>query len=149
MSNVLTLLIFDPLYYTEKDGASGPPQWIYFTCVPGYSILQFRSRRCRWAIGLFMYQTFDAVDGYEHSSSFASFQSHFPRKQARRTGMAGPLGEMFDHGSSSRFCVPWLFKKKTPRLRCDQHDGNLHDHPIVVHNDILVCSLKSSWPREL
>ncbi|KIK94389.1 hypothetical protein PAXRUDRAFT_828044 [Paxillus rubicundulus Ve08.2h10] len=64
--NVLTLLIYDPLYYTDKDGPSGPPQWIYFT----------------WAIGLFLYQSFDAVDG----------------KQARRTGMAGPLGEMFDHG---------------------------------------------------
>ncbi|KAJ8489961.1 hypothetical protein ONZ45_g13371 [Pleurotus djamor] len=35
-----------------------------------------------WAAGLFFYQTLDAIDG----------------KQARRTGMAGPLGEMFDHG---------------------------------------------------
>ncbi|KIY51957.1 hypothetical protein FISHEDRAFT_70193 [Fistulina hepatica ATCC 64428] len=35
-----------------------------------------------WAAGLFLYQAFDAIDG----------------KQARRTGMAGPLGEMFDHG---------------------------------------------------
>lgn len=35
-----------------------------------------------WGIGLFLYQTLDAIDG----------------KQARRTGMAGPLGEMFDHG---------------------------------------------------
>jgi len=64
--NVLSLLIYDPLYYTDKDGSNGPPQWIYFT----------------WALGLFMYQSFDAVDG----------------KQARRTGMAGPLGELFDHG---------------------------------------------------
>ncbi|EGN93675.1 hypothetical protein SERLA73DRAFT_189407 [Serpula lacrymans var. lacrymans S7.3] len=64
--NLGTLLYYDPLYYTEKDGATGPPRWIYFT----------------WAVGLFLYQSFDAVDG----------------KQARRTGMAGPLGEMFDHG---------------------------------------------------
>lgn len=35
-----------------------------------------------WAIGLFLYQTFDAVDG----------------TQARRTGQSGPLGELFDHG---------------------------------------------------
>ncbi|KAH7105087.1 hypothetical protein BKA62DRAFT_691625 [Auriculariales sp. MPI-PUGE-AT-0066] len=35
-----------------------------------------------WAAGLFFYQSMDAIDG----------------KQARRTGMAGPLGEMFDHG---------------------------------------------------
>ncbi|KAG6379671.1 choline ethanolaminephosphotransferase [Boletus reticuloceps] len=67
--NVLTLLIYDPLYYT-KDGPDGLPQWIYFT----------------WALGLFMYQTFDAVDG----------------KQARRTGMASPLGELFDHGIHQR-----------------------------------------------
>jgi len=66
VANFATLLYYDPHYLTEKDGATGPPQWIYFT----------------WAIGLFAYQTFDAVDG----------------KQARRTGMAGPLGEMFDHG---------------------------------------------------
>ncbi|KAF8435748.1 choline ethanolaminephosphotransferase [Boletus edulis BED1] len=64
--NLITLLIYDPLYYTNKDGPYGPPQWIYFT----------------WALGLFMYQSFDAVDG----------------KQARRTGMAGPLGQLFDHG---------------------------------------------------
>ncbi|KDN49556.1 hypothetical protein K437DRAFT_233798 [Tilletiaria anomala UBC 951] len=35
-----------------------------------------------WAIGLFAYQSLDSIDG----------------KQARRTGMAGPLGELFDHG---------------------------------------------------
>ncbi|EJC98650.1 uncharacterized protein FOMMEDRAFT_113814 [Fomitiporia mediterranea MF3/22] len=35
-----------------------------------------------WAAGLFMYQSLDAIDG----------------KQARRTQMSGPLGEMFDHG---------------------------------------------------
>ncbi|KAF7971030.1 hypothetical protein HWV62_22229 [Athelia sp. TMB] len=64
--NFATMLYYDPHYLTEKDGAHGPPQWIYFT----------------WAIGLFAYQSFDAIDG----------------KQARRTGMAGPLGEMFDHG---------------------------------------------------
>lgn len=35
-----------------------------------------------WAVGLFLYQTFDAVDG----------------SQARRTRQSGPLGELFDHG---------------------------------------------------
>ncbi|KIK62271.1 hypothetical protein GYMLUDRAFT_42209 [Collybiopsis luxurians FD-317 M1] len=63
--NFITLLYYDPNYLTEKGGAY-IPQWIYFT----------------WGIGLFLYQSFDAIDG----------------KQARRTGMAGPLGEMFDHG---------------------------------------------------
>ncbi|KAJ3483154.1 hypothetical protein NLI96_g6509 [Meripilus lineatus] len=64
--NFATLMYFDPDYLSEKDGATTPPRWVYFT----------------WAAGLFVYQSFDAIDG----------------KQARRTGMAGPLGEMFDHG---------------------------------------------------
>ncbi|KAH9932117.1 Choline/ethanolaminephosphotransferase [Epithele typhae] len=66
LTNFATLLYFDPKFLTDKEGAEGPPQWVYFT----------------WAAGLFMYQSLDAIDG----------------KQARRTGMAGPLGEMFDHG---------------------------------------------------
>ncbi|KAF9055620.1 Choline/ethanolaminephosphotransferase [Panaeolus papilionaceus] len=64
--NFCTLLYYDPLYLTQAEGAEGPPNWVYYT----------------WGIGLFLYQTLDAIDG----------------KQARRTGMAGPLGEMFDHG---------------------------------------------------
>jgi len=63
--NFLTMLYYDPAYITEKGGAM-VDSWVYFS----------------WAAGLFLYQTFDAIDG----------------KQARRTGMAGPLGEMFDHG---------------------------------------------------
>ncbi|KAI0079539.1 choline ethanolaminephosphotransferase [Panus rudis PR-1116 ss-1] len=64
--NFATLVYYDPEYLSDKGGAEGPPRWVYFT----------------WAAGLFIYQSFDAIDG----------------KQARRTGMAGPLGEMFDHG---------------------------------------------------
>ena len=37
------------------------------------------------AVGLFVYQALDAIDG----------------KQARRTGSATPLGELFDHGCDS------------------------------------------------
>ncbi len=37
------------------------------------------------AIGLFVYQTLDAIDG----------------KQARRTKTQSPLGELFDHGCDS------------------------------------------------
>ena len=36
-------------------------------------------------VGLFIYQSLDAIDG----------------KQARRTGSATPLGELFDHGCDS------------------------------------------------
>ncbi|CAG5177906.1 uncharacterized protein ALTATR162_LOCUS8437 [Alternaria atra] len=58
--NFLTLL-----WYTPTLDQDCPP-WVYAS----------------WAIGLFLYQTFDAVDG----------------SQARRTRQSGPLGELFDHG---------------------------------------------------
>ncbi|KAG6005051.1 hypothetical protein E4U21_000507 [Claviceps maximensis] len=58
--NVLTLLWYNPTL--DKDC----PPWVYYS----------------WAVGLFLYQTFDAVDG----------------AQARRTKQSGPLGELFDHG---------------------------------------------------
>ncbi|KAI9833300.1 MAG: hypothetical protein M1819_003695 [Sarea resinae] len=58
--NFLTLL-----WYTPTLDQDCPP-WVYYT----------------WALGLFLYQTFDAVDG----------------TQARRTHQSGPLGELFDHG---------------------------------------------------
>ncbi|KAG0265863.1 hypothetical protein DFQ27_000314 [Actinomortierella ambigua] len=58
--NVLTMLYFSP-------NMEAPcPNWAYFT----------------FGVGLFVYQSFDAIDG----------------KQARRTGTSGPLGELFDHG---------------------------------------------------
>lgn len=60
IANVFTLL-----YYTP-DLAQPCPPWVYAS----------------WAIGLFLYQTFDAIDG----------------SQARRTRQSGPLGELFDHG---------------------------------------------------
>ena len=58
--NFLTLLWYNPTL--DQDC----PPWVYYS----------------WAIGLFLYQTFDAVDG----------------TQARRTHQSGPLGELFDHG---------------------------------------------------
>ncbi|KAI2639288.1 Choline/ethanolaminephosphotransferase [Xylaria nigripes] len=60
VANLLTLL-----WYTPTLDQDCPP-WVYYT----------------WAAGLFIYQTFDAVDG----------------TQARRTRQSGPLGELFDHG---------------------------------------------------
>jgi len=60
IANFLTLL-----WYTPTLDQDCPP-WVYAS----------------WSIGLFLYQTFDAVDG----------------TQARRTHQSGPLGELFDHG---------------------------------------------------
>jgi ethanolaminephosphotransferase len=58
--NFLTMLWYNPTL--DRDC----PPWVYFS----------------WALGLWLYQTFDAVDGM----------------QARRTKQSGPLGELFDHG---------------------------------------------------
>lgn len=58
--NILTMLYYTP--GLDQDC----PRWVYAS----------------WGIGLFLYQTFDAVDG----------------SQARRTKQSGPLGELFDHG---------------------------------------------------
>ena len=58
--NFVTLLIYTPTLVEPC------PSWVYMS----------------WGVGLFLYQTFDAVDG----------------KQARKLGLSGPLGECFDHG---------------------------------------------------
>ncbi|CAK7562908.1 MAG: Phosphotransferase [Sporothrix epigloea] len=60
VANLLTLLWFNPTLDQNC------PPWVYYS----------------WAAGLFLYQTFDAVDG----------------AQARRTHQSSPLGELFDHG---------------------------------------------------
>lgn len=58
--NIFTMLYYSPTL--DQDC----PSWVYAS----------------WSIGLFLYQTFDAIDG----------------SQARRTKQSGPLGELFDHG---------------------------------------------------
>ncbi|XP_022734981.1 choline/ethanolaminephosphotransferase 1-like isoform X1 [Durio zibethinus] len=52
---------------------SPPPRWVHFA----HGLL------------LFLYQTFDAIDG----------------KQARRTNSSSPLGELFDHGCDALACA--------------------------------------------
>lgn len=64
--NIFTALI---LVAFSPDAKQEPPRWSCALC----------------AIGLFIYQSLDAIDG----------------KQARRTGSANPLGELFDHGCDS------------------------------------------------
>ncbi|KAH0347530.1 sn-1,2-diacylglycerol cholinephosphotransferas-like protein, partial [Aureobasidium melanogenum] len=60
IANLMTMFYYTP--GMDQDC----PSWVYYS----------------WALGLFTYQTFDAVDG----------------SQARRTRQSGPLGELFDHG---------------------------------------------------
>ncbi|KAH8555120.1 CDP-alcohol phosphatidyltransferase-domain-containing protein [Umbelopsis sp. PMI_123] len=65
--NVILVAIFTP------DLGIDGPRWIYFS----------------FAAGLWLYSTFDNVDG----------------RQARRTGNSSPLGELFDHGCDSVNCA--------------------------------------------
>ncbi|CAD6193327.1 unnamed protein product [Caenorhabditis auriculariae] len=66
IGNLVTVLVLSSFSYS----ATGPaPSWAYIQA----------------ALGLFIYQTLDAIDG----------------KQARRTGSSSPLGELFDHGCDS------------------------------------------------
>jgi phosphatidylglycerophosphate synthase len=53
----------------SPNGREEPPRWTCGLC----------------ALGLFIYQSLDAIDG----------------KQARRTNSSSPLGELFDHGCDS------------------------------------------------
>uniref|UniRef100_A0A0P4W9G0 diacylglycerol cholinephosphotransferase n=1 Tax=Scylla olivacea TaxID=85551 RepID=A0A0P4W9G0_SCYOL len=64
--NIVTSLV---LCYYSPDAKQEVPRWACFLC----------------ALGLFIYQSLDAIDG----------------KQARRTGTSSPLGELFDHGCDS------------------------------------------------
>jgi ethanolaminephosphotransferase len=45
--NFITMIYYDPLYLAEKDGATGPPDWMYWV----------------WGVSLFAYQSLDAIDG--------------------------------------------------------------------------------------
>ncbi|KAL0839945.1 hypothetical protein ABMA28_016560 [Loxostege sticticalis] len=64
--NIVTTLI---LVWYSPDARQDPPRWACALC----------------ALGVFIYQSLDAIDG----------------KQARRTGSQSPLGELFDHGCDS------------------------------------------------
>lgn len=68
---LMTSAFFGYLYSPRLD--SPPPRWVHFM----HGLL------------LFLYQTFDAVDG----------------KQARRTNSSSPLGELFDHGCDALACA--------------------------------------------
>jgi hypothetical protein len=37
--NFATLSFYDPTYLTAKGGATGPPNWVYFTCVASQIVL--------------------------------------------------------------------------------------------------------------
>ncbi|CAI2368997.1 unnamed protein product [Moneuplotes crassus] len=71
--NMITLLgviinfaLYFAMFYFDRSLTAEVPSWTYFG----------------FGIGLFVYQTLDAIDG----------------KQARRTGSSSPLGQLFDHG---------------------------------------------------
>ena len=71
--------------------APGFSEWLICSIITLLFMILFWSPQAPWwalvlnAIGLFVYQSLDAVDG----------------KQARRTNSASPLGELVDHGCDS------------------------------------------------
>lgn len=68
---IVTSALLSYVYSPQLDNP--PPTWVHFA----HGLL------------LFLYQTFDAVDG----------------KQARRTNSSSPLGELFDHGCDALTCA--------------------------------------------
>ncbi|XP_057963014.1 choline/ethanolaminephosphotransferase 1 isoform X1 [Malania oleifera] len=68
---LVTSALLGYMYSPRLDVA--PPRWVHFA----HGLL------------LFLYQTFDAIDG----------------KQARRTNSSSPLGELFDHGCDALACA--------------------------------------------
>ena len=68
--NLFIMLIYSP------DLETVAPSWVYFS----------------FALGLWLYSTFDNVDG----------------KQARKTGSSSPLGELFDHGVDALNCTVYI-----------------------------------------
>ena len=71
LSFVVINLVLVMIYIPDMVGPG--PSWLYISS----------------GIGLFLYSTFDNVDG----------------KQARRTGSSSPLGELFDHGCDALNCT--------------------------------------------
>jgi ethanolaminephosphotransferase len=63
---IINFAMYGSMFYYDRTMAEDVPSWTYSAV----------------GIGMFMYQTLDAIDG----------------KQARRTGSSSPLGQLFDHG---------------------------------------------------
>lgn len=69
---VINFAMYGFMFYYDRTLAEDVPSWTYLAV----------------AIGMFLYQTLDAIDG----------------KQARRTGSSSPLGQLFDHGCDTFSC---------------------------------------------
>ncbi|SCU96101.1 LANO_0E12464g1_1 [Lachancea nothofagi CBS 11611] len=99
--NVLTVLYYDPTLSEES------PRWTYFT----------------YAIGLFLYQTFDACDG----------------QHARRTGQSGPLGELFDH------CIDSLNTTLSMMVFCSAIGSGMKFMTVLSQFALLCNFYLSTW----
>ena len=69
---IINFTLYFTMFYFDQTLGQPVPEWTYLC----------------FAIGLFIYQTLDAIDG----------------KQARRTGSSSPLGQLFDHGCDAFSC---------------------------------------------
>lgn len=99
--NIFTVLYYDPTLSKES------PRWTYFT----------------YALGLFLYQTFDACDG----------------THARRTGQSGPLGELFDH------CIDSLNTTLSMLVFCSAARTGMGYMTILAQFALLCNFYLSTW----
>ncbi|KAJ3012752.1 hypothetical protein HKX48_006104 [Thoreauomyces humboldtii] len=101
LANVAIALIYTP------DLETPGPSWIYFS----------------FAIGIWLYSTFDNVDG----------------KQARRTGSSSPLGELFDHGVDSLNCSFGAIVQAAGLAT------GLGWHTVILHSMAVITFFFSTW----
>lgn len=78
--NIVTSLL---LFGYSPNAKNEAPAWCYLAC----------------SVGLFVYQSLDAIGRCAHSPSDKILIALISDgKQARRTNTSSPLGELFDHG---------------------------------------------------
>lgn len=94
------------LYYTPHFSEICPP-WVYILS----------------ALGLFLYQTMDALDG----------------KQARRTGASSPLGQLFDHGCDA-ICT--VFNVLSAAATCQAGAGL---RPYIALSSVSIAFYLAQW----
>ena len=97
------MLYYDPMYLTEKQRAAG----LHIGCISRMSFhyqnlfLGLTPVATQMGLGLVSRIRAWMLSMGIHSSNlkylFQTFHEYELRKQARRMGMAGPLGEIFDH----------------------------------------------------
>lgn len=118
------------MFYYSPDLSTPCPQWGEFSILSFFTDILYMSfanhfKRIvyfSFAIGLFIYQSFDAIDGKQGKlvtqplRALSRFLTQNPNPfKARRTGASSPLGELFDHGCDAlNTTLMWVFDLFVP-----------------------------------